>query len=552
MTGMHDNRNKIRAKRRIQRCTLKKPKVAKIRAKTSTMGPSTPLCKLNVNDKVVKNECTVELTDFVTESAKNISMLVSELDYLKKQLSSCTAALEQLAPLNALLKSMDLTQVFDTTPAELGMAGKLVDALATELHLRIQCCKNAVVFNIPDKFPLLHIQRALLEAADLKNVCCKCIRLRKKAITKICPILFQFGSAQDARVFISKQAIIARATPFNTVKITYDRTVLQRRLGASCGLGRKPMRAQSGLTPTVDLDITPPNSPTPVLLDGFDQPTGSDGSLPVRNITNPLTRPAPLARMDSPYVNSLKSHNTFYNSTTDLKNTSGSGTTGSPNLSRAPKEKTISCKKQHCAPQTQRTSSPPRLFTLRQTTPILPTVQLQPAVQRTFKGKKNHNFNSSIPCHLPTADSNYHPAYLAHAYSRPHTFPYGPGPSPDHYICHPARQTLPEPFTYTHAGGAACNVGATNIAPRSFAEAAQSLPLIYGPMAPLGSWQNPVLPCRSSPGFFEGASMFPPPHMTIKPPPLSNREYSPPGTLQQPKYMYPLNHFCDPPTKLPS
>ena len=82
---MHDNRNKIRAKRMIQRCTLKKPKVAKISAKTSTMGPSTPLCKQNVSDKVVKNECTVELTDFVTESAKNISMLVSELDYLNKK-----------------------------------------------------------------------------------------------------------------------------------------------------------------------------------------------------------------------------------------------------------------------------------------------------------------------------------------------------------------------------------------------------------------------------------------------------------------------------------
>ena len=197
-----------------------------------------------------------------------------------------------------------------------------------------------------------------------------------------------------------------RNTPYNTIKITHDRTALQRRVRASCESVQTPVAPQTTLTPTVDLDLTPPSSPDLMLLDVTKQPSASTTTLLIKNKDiHPPTKPVSATQLVSPHVSARTPHHTIYNSTPNNKLLLNSDTITSLSGSQPPQRKTNSYRN-HRVAHTQPTPGTPRLFTLRQTIALLPDIEPQPAITPNLNSRANRGYNDSTRHHPAVPDLN--------------------------------------------------------------------------------------------------------------------------------------------------
>jgi hypothetical protein len=96
----------------------------------------------------------------------------------------------------------------------------------------MRCSRNAVVFNIPDKVALNSVRNTLLSNCGLNVASADCIRLRKKHQKYSCPVLFRFESESQAATFINGQSHLINVTQYKSLRITKDRTPLERRCAA--------------------------------------------------------------------------------------------------------------------------------------------------------------------------------------------------------------------------------------------------------------------------------------------------------------------------------
>ena len=432
--------------------------------------------------------CSVKVTDLLSETVNKVVRLESEV----KNLRALQAQYEPIArDLTALAYLINAPVKPDLNLA-MG-AGKLFNTIATEVSKRIRCCKNAIVFNVPDKMDVNYIRYKFLNACGLNPQAGECVRLRKKQQKYFCPLLFKFSSESDADKFISSQSLIQEFTQFKRIRIIRDRTPLERAFAgnsASPISTGTPRSNHEVLVPVPDVDAV--SQLTSFSSATVPQPTNLHAQL---GSTEPL--------VGSPKVMHVTPVDLDISSSTTVSSTKKS-------LKWSPPTQVPKCK------TTKHNSSP----------------------ANSSSGTRKH-----VALSAPNSPRQ--------ANFRAHTYSYGAGPSLGHYTYHPARQTFPEPLTYMHAGGAACNVATSRLALYTPSNATQPPPLMYRPEAPLGNWQNPALFSRINPGFFDGPGILYPPPSLSQPPPFLNQEYFPPGALCLPKYTYPAHQFHLPPIKSP-
>jgi hypothetical protein len=250
-------RSKLTAKRQsIPNCDSKSPQ-----AFTHTAPDCDPAFR--------PKDCSVKLNNIIsTDPSKEIASLRDEVNLLKIQLSSLLVTVNSIAPLAAV--SQCLNPSISITPSEEDVltASRFIDSLSIELHRRSQCVNGVLVFNVPDKTSLFKIKKELLNVCDMAECNCSCTRLRKKSQNKCCPILFQFGLNDDAKKFLNKHASMMSQTSFKTIRVSPNRTPIQRLLYKNSKTTRPTNRISPNViasTPNpqqvVDLDLSQPTPP---------------------------------------------------------------------------------------------------------------------------------------------------------------------------------------------------------------------------------------------------------------------------------------------------
>ena len=167
--------------------------------------------------------CSVSLVDVTSEAGHKTIILEQKLEQLESQLLLMEATLSKLAPLTYIIDPSNHPNL-----ESLLSASNLLDSISSEVHRRIKSSKNAVVFNVPDRWSLPTVKQLLLSACNMTHHECYVIRLRKKTQRNMCPLLFQFRDENSALEFIRNRGTIAAATALNTIKIVADKTPLQR------------------------------------------------------------------------------------------------------------------------------------------------------------------------------------------------------------------------------------------------------------------------------------------------------------------------------------
>ncbi|CAH8291004.1 unnamed protein product [Schistosoma rodhaini] len=106
---------------------------------------------------------------------------------------------------------------------------KIIDHISAEVLKRLQCMHNVIAYNIPDSTNLKLAKNTLLQKCGLSQSWCVARRLRKTQTKASCPILFQFGSIIEANHLLKSQSLLRRVPTFKKVRITHDKTAIQRR-----------------------------------------------------------------------------------------------------------------------------------------------------------------------------------------------------------------------------------------------------------------------------------------------------------------------------------
>lgn len=185
--------------------------------------------------------CSVKLVDVFYEINKRFEDLEKRLISAVTQLTSAEAAIKKLTPLSHLIEPSSSPSLHD-----LAGASRFIDSVSSESLRRIQNSKNAIIFNIPDRQPLEKVKQTLLNACNMAHYPSHCVRLRKKTQQKSCPLLIQFQDGKVAREFIRKKDTIAINTLYKTIRITEDKTPLQREvLGLQKGAPSLPPRVEA-------------------------------------------------------------------------------------------------------------------------------------------------------------------------------------------------------------------------------------------------------------------------------------------------------------------
>ncbi|KAF4531070.1 hypothetical protein B566_EDAN019079, partial [Ephemera danica] len=166
------------------------------------------------------NETVIEVQMDTLERLKAMEI---ELNHLQEFRNTTLTLLEKLQPLTQFFETG-----IETDLLEASKAGKFFEFITTEIFHRQDSSKNAVVFNIPDNVPLKTVQNTLLKACRMSATNCTCTRLRKHKIKYTCPILFKFDNVNLARQFIASKSTLQQQTPYKTISIIKDKTVLER------------------------------------------------------------------------------------------------------------------------------------------------------------------------------------------------------------------------------------------------------------------------------------------------------------------------------------
>lgn len=92
-------------------------------------------------------------------------------------------------------------------------AGNFLHVLASEIKGNVERSCNIIAFNIPDLIPVNGLRDQLTVASGMGHIPWKMTRLRKRTQRHSCPLMLQFHIKGPAKLFISKQGIIAAITP---------------------------------------------------------------------------------------------------------------------------------------------------------------------------------------------------------------------------------------------------------------------------------------------------------------------------------------------------
>lgn len=200
----------------------------------------------------VKSKAQRGKQDTAPTVASLIEQMNDKIKSLELQLTEMKQTLDYIGPLKDHIASLDYicNPSGKLDPAQMNRVRQLISCIASEAHERTRRLKNAIVFNIPDKLNLAKVRATLMNACNMTNVECKCLRLNKKTPKRCCPILFKFSLEEHAHHFMQSQLAITQHTPFKDVLVKPDRTPLER--SPSDPTPRTP-RAETTCSPTLQL-----------------------------------------------------------------------------------------------------------------------------------------------------------------------------------------------------------------------------------------------------------------------------------------------------------
>ncbi|GAA57783.1 hypothetical protein CLF_113192 [Clonorchis sinensis] len=198
-------------------------------------------------------------------------------------------------------------------PATLEKASTLIDTIAVEICQRIECRRQVLVFNTPDRIPPEHTKTALLTACGMLGTTCTARRLRKSKPSMCCPIMLQFQDENDALRLLTSQALLCSTENFRTIKVKASRTRMQRQLTKKRPPSTPPSDALLNTPPThmISKAINSPIVKTPgASMNGAHRcpstnlrPTcATANSIPDAVVPKPVTPPTASTRVDAPVV----------------------------------------------------------------------------------------------------------------------------------------------------------------------------------------------------------------------------------------------------------
>ncbi|GAA55577.1 hypothetical protein CLF_108355 [Clonorchis sinensis] len=203
-------------------------------------------------------------------------------------------------------------------PVTLEKASITIDRIAVEICQRIECRRQVLGFNPPDRIPPEHTKTALLTACGTLDTTCTARRLRKLKPSMCCPIMLQFQDENDALRLLTSYALLCSTEKFRIIKVTAVRTRMQRQLTKKLPPSTPPSDALLNTSPThmINKAINPPIvRTTGASMNGAHRcpstnhrpPCTTANSTPYAVVPKPVTPPAASTRVDAPVV-PLNSH----------------------------------------------------------------------------------------------------------------------------------------------------------------------------------------------------------------------------------------------------
>ncbi|KAG5454573.1 hypothetical protein CSKR_203655 [Clonorchis sinensis] len=198
-------------------------------------------------------------------------------------------------------------------PATLEKASTLIDTIAVEICQRIECRRQVLIFNTPDRISPEHTKTALLTACGMLGATCTARRLRKSKPSTCRPIMLQFQDENDALRLITSQALLCSTKNFRTIKVKAARTRIQRQLTKKRLPSTPPSDALLNTSPThmISKAINSPIVKTPGASMNRAhrcpstnlRPTCATAkSIPYAVVPKPVTPPTVSTRVDAPVV----------------------------------------------------------------------------------------------------------------------------------------------------------------------------------------------------------------------------------------------------------
>ncbi|GAA48602.1 hypothetical protein CLF_101804 [Clonorchis sinensis] len=215
--------------------------------------------------------CSVILTDiYLTPQPDNTHLSPSPVgSQVLKDLENLRARLHKMEHEISFLRNIQPVACLlnpDATcdPATLEKASTLIDTIAVEICQCIECRRQVLVFNTPDRIPPEHTKIALLTACGMLGTTCTARRLRKSKPSMCCPIMLQFQDENDALRLLTSQSLLCSTEKFRTIKDKPARTRMQRQLTKKLPPSTPPSDALLNTLPThmISKAINSPIAPT--------------------------------------------------------------------------------------------------------------------------------------------------------------------------------------------------------------------------------------------------------------------------------------------------
>lgn len=102
--------------------------------------------------------------------------------------------------------------------------------MAPKTLSRLDKSRNGIFFNAPDCIPMSGLKEQLLTVSGMAHTPCLMMRLRKRTQNLIYPLMLQFQANTLAKLFVRKQSTSTAGTPFKNLKISIEKTPIQREI----------------------------------------------------------------------------------------------------------------------------------------------------------------------------------------------------------------------------------------------------------------------------------------------------------------------------------
>ncbi|CAH8518071.1 unnamed protein product [Dicrocoelium dendriticum] len=221
--------NNVKTRSALLKLKLRTEKTVKPSDSTDRKPPDITVKKGCPSSKSQKVDVVANHSNFTTiiptDTTDRIIALEEEVATLKCKLHEFSTCCEQVLSFCELLRGSEIV-----TLDRLSTAASLLDSVTSETQERLRRSHNVIIFNVPDKPNIDRVTNTLLEACNMDEVSCQCLRLRKKDNMTTYPILLQFPDNRSASKFVGSKRLVAAQTNFKNIIIKHDQTPLQRRL----------------------------------------------------------------------------------------------------------------------------------------------------------------------------------------------------------------------------------------------------------------------------------------------------------------------------------